>query len=295
MSVGDALRWALEVLVPYSATPRLDAEVILADVLSLRRAQIYVRWDERLGAAAVQRYRSLVQRRAAHEPVAYLVGERAFYDLDLWVDRRVLIPRPETEQLVEEALAWAQSCGQRPLRVVDVGTGSGALAIVLARHLAEAQVWAVDISREALCVAVSNLRRHGLESRVGLVCGDLLSCLSGRFELIVANLPYVSRRALSELPRDVAAFEPRVALDGGEDGLAILQRLLAQCPDRLARPGLMLLEIGDGQARAVCRAIRQHLPQAKATVLRDYAGLERVVRIERRATASSRSSRDCRE
>ena len=285
VSIGDALRGALGVLVSQSATPRLDAEVLLAHVLSVKRTQLYVRWNDRLGAAAAHRYRSLVQRRAAHEPVAYLVGERAFYDIDLQVDRRVLIPRPETEQLVEEALSWGQGRGEGFLGVVDVGTGSGALAIVLARHLQGARVWAVDISREALGVAMGNLRRHGLETRVNLVCGDLLSCLSGSFELIVANLPYVSRKALLGLSADIVAFEPLVALDGGEDGIAVIRRLLAQCPSRLARPGLMLLEIGDGQGQAVCEAVRSHLPDAQATVLRDYAGLERIVRVERHVPA----------
>ena len=285
VSIGDALRRALGVLVSQSATPRLDAEVLLAHLLSIKRTQLYVRWNDRLGAAAAHRYRSLVQRRAAHEPVAYLVGERAFYDIDLQVDRRVLIPRPETEQLVQEALSWGQRRGEGPLRVVDVGTGSGALAVVLARHLQGARVWAVDISREALCAAMVNLRRHGVEGRVKLVCGDLLAALRGPFELIVANLPYVSRKALSGLSADIVAFEPLVALDGGEDGLAVIRRLLAQCPNRLARPGLLLLEIDEGQGEAVCEAVRSHLPDAETTVLRDYAGLERVVRIERHVPA----------
>jgi len=283
MSICGALHWAVPVLASSgSTTPRLDTELLLAHVLSLTRPQLYVRWDDPLGAAAAGRFVALVQRRADHEPVAYLIGRRCFYDVDLYVDRRVLIPRPETEHLVEEALTWAQSRGQRGLRIVDVGTGSGALAIVLARHLPHAQVWAVDLSREALCVARRNLERHGLGSRVSLVCGDLLSSFAGRFDLIVANLPYVPREALHHLSADIAAFEPHVALDGGQDGLATIRRLLAQCPQRLASPGLMVLEIGDGQGQGVRKTARRHLPCAETTVGRDYAGLERVVRVERR-------------
>jgi len=279
--VREALRWAAVALAPTSSTPRLDAEVLLAHVLSVSRAQLHLRWNHALGSARSQSYRQLVRQRAAHEPVAYLVGVQPFYDVDLRVDRRVLIPRPETEHLIEEALSWAQRRSQRPLRLVDVGTGCGALVIVLARHLPHAQAWAVDVSRQALEVAASNLDRHGLREQVKLVCGDLLSSLRGPFDLIVANLPYVASEGLPHLPPDITAFEPRLALDGGQDGLALVRRLLAQCPDRLAPGGLVLLEIGDGQGQAVCRVVREHLPLAQATVLRDYAGLERVVRFER--------------
>jgi len=280
-SVRDAIRWAVGVLaLSGSGTPRLDAEVLLAHALSLTRVQLYIRWHDPVARFSDQLYSSLVQRRAAHEPVAYLTGERCFYDVDLYVDRRVLIPRPETEHLVEEALSWARSRGKGTFRVADVGTGSGALAIVLAGHLPHAQVWAVDISREALGVAARNVRWHGLKARVNLLCGDLLSCLRGPFELIVANMPYIASDALSCLPPDVVEFEPRVALDGGQDGLALMRRLLAQCPDRLATPGLMLLEIDEGQGQAVGKLAGKHLPHAETTVRRDYAGLERVVRIE---------------
>lgn len=254
--------------------------MLLAHALSLTRVQLYIRWHDPVGPFGDQLYSSLVQRRAAHEPVAYLTGERCFYDVALYVDRRVLIPRPETEHLVEEALTWARSRGKRAFRIADVGTGSGVLAIVLAQHLPHAQVWAVDVSREALGVAARNVRRYALQARVNLVCGDLLSCLRGPFDLIVANMPYIASDALSCLPPDVVEFEPRVALDGGEDGLALIRRLLAQCPDRLATPGLILLEIGDGQGQAARTLVRKHLPHAETTVRRDYAGLERVVRIE---------------
>ena len=167
------------------------------------------------------------------------------------------------------------------MRVVDVGTGSGALAVVLARHLPQAQVWAVDISAEALAVAACNVGHYSLEERVTLVCADLLGAFGGRFDLIVANLPYISREALLSLPQDVAGYEPQVALDGGDEGLEVIRRLLAQAPERLASPGLLLLEIDHRQGDRVMEMAQENLPGAKVSLLRDYAGLERVVRVER--------------
>lgn len=285
VSLNDALLWAARRLAASgSTTPRLDAEVLLGHVLGLSRTQLYAHGDDLLTARQARQYEGLVRRRAAHEPAAYLVGQRAFYDLELAVDHRVLIPRPETEHLVEEALVWGRShqpSEGRPLRVVDVGTGSGALAIVLARHLPQAHVWAVDISAKALEVAACNLRRYSLEGRVMLLCADLLGAFASAFELIVANLPYIGQEELSSLPQDVIDYEPRVALDGGEEGLGVIRRLLAQAPERLASPGLLLLEIGHGQGAHVLEMAHFYLPDATVSLLRDYAGLERVVRVER--------------
>ena len=284
VSLGEAiLRATHRLAASGSMTPRLDAEVLLGYVLGLSRAQLNARWDEPLTAEQAERYAELVHRRAEHEPVAYLIGQKAFYDLQLYVDRRALIPRPETEHLVEEALAWGrawQSDEGQPLRAVDVGTGSGALAIALARHL-QAHVWAVDISAEALAVAAYNVGRYNLEGRVMLLCADLLSAFGGRFDLIVANLPYVRQEDLPSLPQDVIGYEPWVALDGGEDGLAVIRRLLSQAHEHLASPGLLLLEIGHGQGDRVLEIARSHLPEATISLLHDYAGLERVVRVER--------------
>jgi release factor glutamine methyltransferase len=278
-SLREALRWAVGFLAQSgSASPRLDAELLLAHVLGWERTQLYLRSEDLLAPAAARRFTELVRRRAAHEPVAYLLGRRAFYDLDLAVGPEVLIPRPETELLVEEALAWAKPLA-RPLNIVDVGTGSGAIALALARHLPQARVWAVDLSLAALRVAAANARRYGLEERVLLLCGDLLAPLAGPFDLIAANLPYIAHDRLAALPPDVAAYEPPLALDGGVDGLALIRRLLDQAPARLARPGLVVLELDQGQGEAVTALARAHWPQAEVTVRRDYAGLERMVRI----------------
>ena len=283
MRVGAAVRWAAELFAHSGiSTPRLDAEILLGYVLSVERTQLYVHWDKPLDGPSLWQFTALVRRRMAREPVAYLIGRRAFYDLDLYVSHDVLVPRPETEHLVEAALAWGQQYAERPLRIVDVGTGSGALAIALARHFARAHVWAVDVSSEALCVAAENVRRYGLKGRVTLVCGDLLQSLASPFDLIVANLPYVAHGEFGSLSPEVAVYEPRLALDGGEDGLDLIRRLLPQASRRLAPSGELLLEIDHRQAKEVVGLVRRHLPGAEIDVLRDYAGLERVVCAERR-------------
>lgn len=266
-------------------TPRLDAEVLLAYVLGTDRAGLHLHWREPLAPADADRLAGLVARRAAHEPVAYLIGERAFYDVDLYVDRHVLIPRPETEHLVEEALAWTAAYSpaapggtDHAWRLADVGTGSGALAVVLGRRLPGAHVWAVDRSPAALAVAARNVARYGLEGRVLPLCGDLLAPLAGPLDLVLANLPYVRRDEVPTLQRDVAAYEPRLALDGGADGLDLIRRLLPQAAERLARPGLLLLEIDPRQAPTAAALALAALPGASVAVLRDYSGRERVVR-----------------
>lgn len=263
----------------------------MAHVLSVPRAHLVAHPTESLSESDVRRYRDLVLRRAGGEPVAYLVGERAFYDVTLSVDRRVLIPRPETEMLVEEALSWCRREDHHCLRIADVGTGSGALAVTLAQHLPNARVWAIDRSLEALAVAVRNIARHGLAGRVAPVCGDLLAPLSGSLDLIVANLPYVPAERIASLDAGVRDYEPRLALDGGPDGLDVIQRLLPQAAERLAASGLLVLEIDEGQGDAVAAAARALLPDARTGVCRDYAGLERMVRVERARPCGERSAR----
>jgi len=256
--------------------------VLLAHVLAVPRAWLIAHWADPLSEVEDRRYRALAMRRAQGEPVAYLVGQRAFYDLDLVVDGRVLIPRPESEMLVDEGLRWCRQAGHACRRCADVGTGSGALAVALAQHLPEARVVAVDRSAAALAVAAANIAGYGLAGRAIPVCGDLLAPLSGPLDLIVANLPYVPSDRLPALDVGVRDYEPREALDGGPDGLDVIRRLLPQAAERLAMPGLLLLEIDEGQGASACAAARCALPDAVIDVWRDYGGWERVVRIERR-------------
>ena len=224
--------------------------------------------------------------------MAYLVGHKEFYGLDFVVDRRVLIPRPETELLVERAIALGRevlAASHPSLTIADVGTGCGCIAVALAVHLPQARVFATDRSPQALEVARENVRRHGVEDRVRLLCGDLLTPVPPevRLDLIVANLPYVSRSELEALPRSVREYEPlETALDGGEDGLALIRRLLGEAPRRLAPGGAVLLEIGATQGPRVAELARRRFPGAEVRVLPDLAGRDRVVEIRTRAQRS---------
>ncbi|MBC7252197.1 MAG: peptide chain release factor N(5)-glutamine methyltransferase, partial [Anaerolineae bacterium] len=232
-------------------SPRLEAELLLAHVLSVERAYILAHPEHNLSPAESARYRQLIHRRAQHEPLAYLLGHQEFYGLDFYVSPAVLIPRPETELLVEEALAAARTSSSRPWCVADVGTGSGAIAVSLAVHVPHARVYATDASAEALAVAEENCRRHGVSERVILLQGHLLSPLPEAVDCIVANLPYVSHAEWDSLPAEIAVYEPRAALDGGPDGLKYIGELLASAAPYLRPKGVILLEIGSAQGAVV--------------------------------------------
>jgi len=260
-------------------TPRLDAELLLGHVLGLTRAGIYAHPNRRLDAAGLDSYRELIERRRQHEPVAYIIGHKEFYGLDFYVDRRVLIPRPETELLVERGLEIGRAASH-PLTIADVGTGSGAIAISLAVHLPQAIIYALDASSEALEVAALNCQSHSVERRVHLFQGDLLSPLPEPLDLIVANLPYVSWAEWEQLPWTITAYEPRSALDAGPDGLDAIRRLLAQARSHIKPQATILLEIGATQEAAVTNLARHHFSRVTVEVVQDYAGLDRMVVIE---------------
>jgi release factor glutamine methyltransferase len=229
-------------------TARQDAEWLLATVLSVDRFDLYLEPGRAIAGAAADRYRALVERRASHEPLQHLLGFEDFRGLRLAVSPNALIPRPETEGLV----GWAvELLAHRPAAVVaDVGTGSGAIACALASELPRATILAVDTSPVALAVAAGNVQALGLSARVKLVAGDLLAPLRGRppLDMIVANLPYLPSAVLPTLPAEVSWFEPRLALDGGPDGLQVIRRLVAAAPAVLGPGGVLLMEIGEDQA-----------------------------------------------
>jgi release factor glutamine methyltransferase len=255
--------------------PRADAEVLLAHALDTDRTGLVVRAREPVPAGAVARLDGFVARRLTREPVFQVIGRREFWSLDLHVDRRVLCPRPETELLVETALALVPAAR----RVLDCGTGSGALAAALARELPQAQVVASDHSNEALAVAAANLGR--LAPAVRVVRADWLDAFGARvFDLIVANPPYIERAAIATLAPEVRDYEPRLALDGGPDGLAAVRVLLATAARVLAGGGWLVMELGVGQARAVLR-LAERGPWSTRHVRRDGAGIERVVAVRR--------------
>lgn len=259
-------------------TPRLDAEVLLAHALGQDRGWLYAHPEYALAPDRLGAYQALITRRAGREPVAYLTGHKEFFGLDLVVTPGVLIPRPETERLVEIALQIPETGARSDMMVIaDVGTGSGAIATALAMHVRAAHVFATDISAAAVAVARYNAARHGVAGRVDCLQGDLLAPLRGTFHLIVANLPYLSRVDLAAAPPEVAHWEPRLALEGGPDGLAALRRLLASAANRLQPAGALLAEIGAGQGADVLALADQHFPRAMVEIAQDYAGLDRVL------------------
>ena len=260
--------------------PRAEARWLLCRVLDLSESALVLRTDDTAEPAAAERYRAAVARRVAHEPFSYIVGEREFYGRSFLVDRRVLVPRPETETLIEEALrVLAEQAIREPSRpplVVDVGTGSGAIACTVALEAPASTVIACDVSSDALAVAAANRDGLGLAGRLLLVRGSLLSWLGRPADLVLANLPYLPTDRLPVLMPEVRDWEPALALDGGTDGLDLIALLLADA-HRTVRPGgTILLELDPEQVEPA----RALLPDAEAHVIQDLAGLDRILRLD---------------
>jgi release factor glutamine methyltransferase len=260
-------------------SPDLDAELLLAHVLGWDRARILARPDHSVGLEEREAFAVYLDRRRDREPLAHILGHREFYGLDFIVDRRVLVPRPETELLVELAIEWARPI-RRPLILTDVGTGSGCVAVSLATHLPHVTIHALDASADALVVARANVARHALQDRVLLWQSDFLEQLPQQVDAIVANLPYVRSAELGALQPEVRDYEPRTALDGGPDGLAPIRRLLTQAVHHLRPGGAIFLEIGAGQGRATSQLARQCFPGSRVDVLPDYSGHDRVLSLQ---------------
>ena len=259
--------------------PRADAEVLVARALGRDRTWLYAHPDDGVPADAAGQAAVWLERRQHREPLWYIVGEVEFYGLACRVDPHVLIPRPETELLVEAGLAFLR---HRPAAVVaDICTGSGCVAIALARHAPEARLLAVDLDPAALAVARRNADRHGLGERIAFLQGDLWAPLPGPVDLAVCNPPYVAERDWPALMPEVREHEPRRALAAGEDGLAVIRRLLAAAPGRLAAGGALYVEIGANQGAAVRELAKAAFPQAKVAVRPDLAGLDRLLVVER--------------
>jgi release factor glutamine methyltransferase len=257
-------------------SPRLDAELLLAHVVGVNRAAILTWPDRGLTPRQLTRYRTLVARRSDREPLAYITGHREFFGLDFAVNHTVLIPRPETELLVEHALRHARQQERAP-RIADVGAGSGAIAVTLAVHLPGAIVYAVDDSAQALAMVAANASRHKVSDRVHCLPGDLLAPLPQPVDQLTANLPYVTSSEWEDLPPEIRDYEPRSALDGGPDGLVLIRRLLAGASSHLRPKATILIEIGASQGAAVCDLAGRSFPQAQVRLHQDYAGLDRLV------------------
>jgi release factor glutamine methyltransferase len=277
-TILEVLRWTtLRFERQGIETARLDAELLATRAFARSRVELYTHFDQPLAEAELAEYRALVKRRIAGEPVAYILGHKVFWSIDLAVDARVLVPRPDTETLVEQALELLAKRGPAapPARVADIGTGSGALALALRSERPDDQVFAVDLSDGALAVARANAARLGLP--VTFLEGDLVEPLAGvaPFDLVVSNPPYVPSQEIDRLAPEVRR-EPRLALDGGADGLAVVRRLAQDARAVLAAGGWLALEIGTGQADATTAVLRD-AGYLDVGSRRDLAGTPRVI------------------
>lgn len=285
-TVGRLLTWTAEYLKKSgSESARLDAEILLAEARGCERISLYTAFNDEVDEDTRRRFREYVKRRAAGEPVAYLIGRREFYSLSLNVSRDVLIPRPETEHLVVEALDCIERLGPRNrlIQVADVGTGSGAIALAVAKHSLQCHVTALDISDAALMIARANIEQLELAERVSVQKSDLLDDVPAdtRFDLILSNPPYVSQSEWMTLRPDVKDHEPHLALVGGPSGTEIIERLVPQAADRLQPEGWLIMEISPMIESRVQDIIRDNGFFHPPTVQKDLSGLVRIVKSQR--------------
>jgi release factor glutamine methyltransferase len=283
MTLGEAVhRAARDFGERGLASPRLDAELLLAHALNTDRPHLYRYPEATIGPEALSVFHSLVARRLRGEPVAYLLGFKEFWSLSLEVNGQVLIPRPDTECLVEEVLKVCAVSADASLRILDLGTGSGAVGVALAYELPQAHVVATDLSPGAVDVARRNARRHGVEQRMSFLAGHLFAPLSGKFDIIVSNPPYISAAAFETLPVDVRAYEPAPALLAGPDGTLFHELIIAGCAECLNEGGWLLLEIGSEQRERVGAMLAAADLFEGIWVRRDNAGRDRVVGARRK-------------
>lgn len=271
MTLKQALNHARGLLVANKIEDApLESELLLRHRLGISQVQLYLDLNNELSPKDEEIFRHLIRRRLNGEPTAYITGHREFYGFDFCVNPSVLIPRPESELLVERAITLAEN--HIMPTIAEVGTGCGAIAISLALSLPQARIYATDISASALKVALFNCQKHGLVNRICLLQGDMLDPLPQPANLIVANLPYVREGEIEE-----GSFEPMLALNGGQDGLEKIRRLCCQLRDKLCPGGYLLLEIGQGQGKAVTTLLRSLFPPAEIEVTPDLGGIERMI------------------
>lgn len=281
------LKWAEGYLQQQGISEsRAAASLLLAHCLECTRLDLYLRYDKPLTAEELACYKRLLRRRLAHEPTQYITGQQEFWSLDFIVNPAVLIPRPETELIVEAVIRQVRNHPESGPwhQLLDVGTGSGVLAVALAKELPDVHVTALDASPAALAVARLNSERHGVQDRVTCVPGDLLATLDPqrRFDIIVANPPYVPTTDWERLPPEIRDHEPRLALDGGPDGLEVIHRLVHQVPPFLRSGGFLALEVGQGQAESVVQLLEATQAFASSSIIPDYQHIGRVVTAVRR-------------
>jgi len=279
MNIRDLLiKAAAQLEKAGSASPRLDAEVMLAAYLNTDRLELYKAPEKILGPEEAAGFGAWLERRRQGEPVAYIVGVKEFWSLPFKVSPAVLIPRPETEILVEEALAVAKEAIPPVRRILEIGVGSGAISVALAKELPAACLTATDLEAGALSLARENACRLGVEERITFLRGHLFAPLSGTFDMIVSNPPYIAAAEFARLPKGVKDYEPRAALLAGESGTACHREIIAGCGRLLREGGWLLMEMGEGQGAEITGLLKQRTDFVNIAIRRDYGGVERVIR-----------------
>ena len=282
MILREALHSASQTLVKAGiADASVEAELLLGHVLKMSKTQLYTEPERDLTQAETEHFWHLVQRRLDREPTAYILKRWEFFGLDFYVDYDAFIPRPETEVLVEEAIKLAERLAARKgqIKIADIGTGCGAIAVSLALAIPKAKIYATDISASALRIAEINCHRHKVNRRVELWQGNLLEAVPQPVDIVVANLPYIRDCEFKDLSPEIMNFEPAMSLAGGKDGLDKIHQLLEQMPGKLDSSGSFLLEIGQGQAEAVTSLVSSYFPRARIRLIPDLGGIDRVVKV----------------
>jgi release factor glutamine methyltransferase len=278
MTIGELLNYGFDHLsqagIPDAV---LEAELLLEYAIGKERIYLHLHRSQNVSETDQEKYQSYIADRCRHQPLQYIVGQTEFYGLKFKSDKRSLIPRPETEILVEEVLEHWQPGFHS---ILDIGTGSGIIAIALAKHLASARITAIDQSSGALELAGENIKLHGLEGRIILAQEDLFPSAPDKFDCIVSNPPYIPSNQMAGLQPEVRLFEPALALDGGTDGLDFYRRIAGGVAGRLNHPGFVALEVGMGQAEVVAKMMSQALPESEIIIKKDLAGINRVVLVK---------------
>jgi release factor glutamine methyltransferase len=281
-TISGAFNWGSRLLKERGIeSPRVDAELLLGKALKMDRVQLYLSFYRALTQQQFAYYQSLLHKRIRGEPIQYILGRREFWSLDLKVIPKVFIPRPETELVVEEALKIFREARSPTLRFMEVGTGSGAIAIALAKEMEGCFIAAEDVSWEAIVLAQENAEIHGVAGNIRFLVGDLFSPLKEvkfPFDLIISNPPYIPSSKIATLPREIAEFEPRIALDGGPDGLQFIRKIVTGSGSFLKDGGWLMLELGEKQGDAIAEMIREVGFFESPSITKDHAGVDRVIR-----------------
>jgi len=274
MNLTEAIDWAVDALAAGCIDdPRFEAELLLTAALNIKKSELVLYQSKSVEDKNFKHYQELVRRRLKHEPTAYILGNQPFLGLNIIVNRTVLIPRPETELLAEQALKVTSH--ESPVIIADIGTGSGCIAVALAKGLPQAEVYAIDASNDALKVAKQNAEQYHVADRCHFIKGNLLEPLKEPVDLIVSNPPYIPSDEIKKLQPEVKDWEPKQALDGGKDGLDYIRKIIAESPKHLKPNGRLMMEFGFGQAAEIEKLAAASF--AKSEIVQDYAGIPRIL------------------